>query len=193
MPESAPPHAGGISCEWFEPLLIELAVACEAAIPPDVAGLWTAVRRDKRCLVRRDARYLQWRYVDRPARRDYKLWTVRRRGEFAGLMVLKPEQGLAPDAATIAEWLVPEQDVAALDALLAVATRRRQEAGQQRLLAVFPQWAPEWRTLLQRGFLPTALSTWLQRRLVHNINKPAITAEFLASNWWFTLGGTDLA
>ena len=73
------------------------------------------------------------------------------------------------------------------------ATRRQQQAGRQRLLAVFPQWAPEWRAFAQRGFAPTASSTWLQRRLVHNTNKPAITAEFLASNWWFTLGDTDLA
>ena len=83
--------------------------------------------------------------------------------------------------------------MAATDALLAVATRRQQEAGRQRLLAVFPQWAPEWRALLQHGFLHVPSAIWMQRRWVHNINKPAITAGFLAANWWFTLGDTDVA
>ena len=175
------------------PLPGALEVTRVPAIPGDLAALWAAVRPDKRCLVRRDARYLQWRYLDNPGHDDYELWTVRRGGQLAGLMVFAPEKGLAPESATIVDWLVPEQDPEALEALLAVATRRQQEAGRQRLLAVFPQWAMEWRALLQRGFAHVPSATWMQRRWVHNINKPAITAGFLAANWWFTLGDTDLA
>jgi hypothetical protein len=171
----------------------EFTVARVGALPQDLASLWQRVRQDKRCLLRRDGRYLQWRYVDNPARADYELWTARRAGTLCGLLVLKPGGGLAPDAATIADWLVPESDGAAMDALLAAATRRQQEAGRQRLLAVFAPWSHEWRALLARGFVHTPSATWLQRRLIHNINEAAITPEFLATSWWYTLGDSDLA
>lgn len=164
-----------------------------AAIPGDVDALYAAVRRDKLCLLQRDHRYLHWRYVQTPSRADYEIWTARRAGQLCGLMVLKPDQGLAPDSATICDWLVPEADTAALDALLAVATRRQQEGHRERLIAVFPQWSPEWRALEARGFVKTPSATWHQRRLIHNVNIPAITPEFLANAWWFTLGDSDLA
>ena len=171
----------------------ELAVERVAAVPPDVGALYEQVRGQKRCLVRRDYRYLHWRYVENPSRADYELWTARAGQRLAGLLVLKPDQGLAPESATIADWLVREGDEAAIDALLAAATRRQHERGRQRLLAVFPQWSAEWRALQARGFVPTPSSTWMQRRLVHNICIPQITPELLAEQWWFTLGDSDLA
>jgi hypothetical protein len=162
-------------------------------VPPDLGSLYEQVRAEKQCLTRRDYRYLNWRYVQNPARADYELWTARRAGRLLGLMVLKPASGLAPDAATIADWLVPEHDGAAGDALLAAAVRRQQQQGKQRLMTVFPTWSHESRALQQRGFVWTPSANWLQRRLVHNICIPQVTAEFLAERWWFTLGDSDLA
>ena len=164
-----------------------------AAVPADVDALYERVRAEKACVLRRDHRWLSWRYVDNPQRRDYELWTARRGGALCGLVVLKPLQGLAPDAATIVDWLAPERDDGAVDALLAVATRRQHEEQKERLLAVFPPWSAEWRALLQRGFDAVPSATWMQRRLVHNINVPFVTPEWLASSWWYTLGDSDLA
>lgn len=163
------------------------------AVPPDLGSVYEQVRADKQCLTRRDYRYLHWRYVQNPARADYELWTVRRSGRLAGVMVLKPGSGLAPDAATIADWVVPEHDVAAADALLAAAVRRQHEEQKQRLMTVLPPWSHEASWLQQRGFVWTPSSTWLGRRLVHNICQPQFTAEFLAQRWWYTLGDSDLA
>lgn len=163
------------------------------AVPADIGGLYDAAREDKRCLLRRDYRYLKWRYVDNPAHADYELWTARRGGRLCGLMVLKPGSGLAPDAATIADWLVPERDTAATSALLAAAVRRQHEAGKQRLMTVFPGWSAEHAALSAHGFQTVPSANWLQRRLVHNICIPQVTPEFLAANWWFTLGDSDLA
>ncbi|MCK5940507.1 MAG: GNAT family N-acetyltransferase, partial [Planctomycetes bacterium] len=106
------------------------------AVPPDIGGLYDDVRFDKRCLLRRDYRYLQWRYVRNPAAADYELWTARRDGRLCGLMVLKPGSGLAPDACTIADWLVAERDEDAIDALLARAVARQREQGRERLMTV---------------------------------------------------------
>lgn len=175
------------------PMPSGLEVQAVAAVPPDIGGLYELVRADKRCLVRRDYRYLLWRYLQNPARADYELWTVRRSGRLAGLMVCKPGGGLVPDAATIVDWLVPEHDAAAAEALLAAAVRRQQEAGKQRLMTVLPPWSHESRALQQRGFVWTPSANWLQRRLVHNICIPQVTPEFLAEHWWYTLGDTDLA
>lgn len=162
-------------------------------VPPDVGGLYGAVHTAHRCLLRRDYRYLQWRYVANPARADYELWTVRRGGALRGLLVLKPGSGLAPDSATIVDWLVPPDDPLAADALLAAAVRRQREAGRERLLAVFPPWSPEAALLTARGFVWTPSATWLQRRLIHNICRPEFTPEYLSANWWYTLGDSDLA
>ncbi|MEC7724034.1 MAG: hypothetical protein VYD05_00870 [Planctomycetota bacterium] len=163
------------------------------AVPTDVAGLHAAVCEDKPFLLRRDHGYLDWRYVQNPARGDYELWTARRGGALCGLMVLKPGSGLAPDACTIADWAAPEADVEAADALLAKAVARQQEEQKQRLMTVFPPWSHEHRHLVQRGFVETPSATWLQRRLIHNVCKAEITPEFLSEQWWYTLGDSDLA
>lgn len=162
-------------------------------LPADVDALYGEVREHKPCLLRRDHRYLDWRYVQNPARADYELWTVRRDGSLRGVMVLKPGSGLAPDACTIADWVVPESDREAADALLAKAVQRQHEEGRERLMAVFPPWSSEHRHLVERGFVETPSANWLQRRLIHNICKAEITPEFLADSWWYTLGDSDLA
>lgn len=162
-------------------------------VPADVGGLYDAVRADTACMLRRDYRWLDWRYFQNPQRADYEVWTARTGGRLRGLLVLKPDQGLAPDSATIVDWLVPKADAAATDALLGLAVRRQREANKERLLAVFPPWSAEWRALQARGFAVVPSATWLQRRLIHNINVEAITPEFLASSWWYTLGDSDLA
>lgn len=170
-----------------------IEVAKVDTVPADVGGLYDVVRAEKACLLRRDYRYLMWRYVHNPQGADYELWTARRGGRLVGLLVLKPGSGLAPDSATIADWLASERDVDAADALLAVATRRQHEQGKQRLLTVFAPWSHEWRHLQQRGFVPAPSATWLGRRLVHNLCVPQVTPEFLAANWWYALGDSDLA
>jgi hypothetical protein len=89
--------------------------------------------------------------------------------------------------------MVPEHDTEALDALLAAAVRRQHAGRKQRLLTVFPPWSTEHAALLARGFALVPSANWLQRRMIHNICMPQITAEFLAQNWWYTLGDSDLA
>ncbi|MEO6593125.1 MAG: hypothetical protein ABIP94_00060 [Planctomycetota bacterium] len=179
----------------LQPIAMPAGIEVERVrnVPPDLGSLYEVVRHEKKCLVRRDYRYLLWRYVENPARADYELWTARRSGQLCGLLVLAPEKGLAPDSATIVDWLAFEGDAATSEALLATATRRQRECGKERLLAVFPKWSSEWQDLCARGFEPVPSSTWMQRRLIHNICIPQLTAEFLAESWWFTLGDSDLA
>jgi hypothetical protein len=175
------------------PLPAGLELTKVEAIPADIDGLWQLVKADKRCLLRRDHSYLDWRYVQNPQRADYELWTVRRAGTLCGLMVLKPKQSLVPDGATIADWLVAESDLPALQALLHAAVQRAQQEQRQRLVAVFPEWSHEWRSFEGRGFVRTPSKTWLERRLVYLITGSPLTEEVLAQQWWYALGDSDLA
>lgn len=179
----------------LEPIVAPAGIEVEkvSVVPPDIGGLYDMVRHDKQCLLRRDYRYLDWRYFQNPAREDYEVWTSRRSGRLGGLIVLKPQSGLAPDSSTIVDWLVPEADTEMADALLAKAVGRQHDEQKERLLAVFPPWSKEHQHLVARGFVETASANWMQRRLIHNICIPQVTAEFLTENWWYTLGDSDLA
>jgi hypothetical protein len=60
-------------------------------------------------------------------------------------------------------------------------------------MTVLPPWSAEAGTFAARGFVWTPSAHWLQRRLVHNICVPQVSPEFLAAQWWYTLGDSDLA
>lgn len=163
-------------------------------VPPDIGALYDVVRQEKRLLLRRDYRYLHWRYVENPSRAEYELWTARDRGgRLRGLLVLKPGSGLAPDAATIADWLAGEQDLAAGRALLSVATARAAAEGRKRLMVVVPEWSAEHRLFAEHGFVLTPSANWLERRLVYLRTGSPLTEGDLQADWWYMLGDSDLA
>lgn len=172
----------------------ELALEMVRTVPPDVGSLYERVRHEKRLLLRRDYRYLTWRYVQNPNRGDYELWTARERsGALRGLCVFKPGGGLVPDHATVADWLACEDDAAAHDALLHRVAARTFEAGKQGAVAVFPEWSAEWRAFEARGFVKTPSANWLQRRLVYLLTGSPLSADVLERDWWYALGDSDLA
>jgi hypothetical protein len=164
-----------------------------ARLPADLDQLWQVVRGEKVCLLRRDRRYLQWRYLMHPEAAGYEVLLARHGERLAGVLVLRREVALAPDAMAIVDCLVAEAEPQALAALLAAAVRRQHQLPRARLLAVFPRWSVEARCLLQHGFVDTPSVTWLQRRLVHSSHLPSLTPQFLATSWWYTLGDSDLA
>ncbi|MBX3461799.1 MAG: hypothetical protein KF830_01395 [Planctomycetes bacterium] len=171
-----------------------LELARVDAIPPDVGSLYERVRAEKRLLLRRDHRYLHWRYVQNPNRADYELWTARdRSGALRGLCVFKPGGGLVPDHATVADWLAREDDAAAADALLHAVAGRTRSAGRHGVVAVFPEWSAEWRAFEARAFAKTPSANWLQRRLVYLLTGSPLTAAVLQRDWWYALGDSDLA
>jgi len=162
-------------------------------VPADIGSLYRVMRDEKRLLLRRDYRYLDWRYRQNPLRDDYEFWTVRRGGRLVGFLVLKPTKGLVPDSSTVADWLASETDDAAIDALIHVVTRRLDEEKLVRSVAVFPEWSPEWRAFEARGYEKTPSANWLQRRMVYLITGSPLTADVLQEDWWYTLGDSDLA
>ncbi|MGE3172856.1 MAG: hypothetical protein AB7O97_09520 [Planctomycetota bacterium] len=161
-------------------------------LPADIDPLYDAVLAEKRCMVRRDHRYLHWRYLANPNRGAYEVWTAWRGDRLRGLLVLRPRHDLVPDAMTVVELLVSETDPSVTQALLAAAVHRQHDLGRSRLLAVFPQWSFEHALFERLGFERTPSARWLQRRLVHAVHSAHLTPHFLATHWWFTLGDSDL-
>jgi hypothetical protein len=161
-------------------------------LPADLDALWARVRADKQCLVRRDRRYLDWRYRDHPDAANYELRAARHGDRLAGLLVLRTASELVPDGMAIVDWLVPEAEPLAAAALLAAATRRQHEAGRRRLFTVLPPWSLEARLLAGSGFAAVPSATWMPRRLVFEIHLALLTPEFLRTGWWYTLGDSDL-
>jgi hypothetical protein len=174
------------------PLPAGFAIERLLALPVDLNGLYERARAGRQCLLRRDRGYLDWRYLKNPVRADYELWAARQDGVLRGLVVLKPRHSLVPDGATVADWLCGVDDDEAAAALLHAATARACAEGRT-LLAVFPEWAREWRRFLDGGFVRRPSADWLERRIVFLVTGSPITAEFLAAHWWYTLGDSDLA
>lgn len=146
---------------------------------------------DKRCTTVRDRAYLQWRYLDVP-QSPYELWGARRHGELVGLLALRPKHELVPDSTCIADLLTKTGDEPAVDALLALATRRARHANRATLMTIFAEPSVEHAQLRARGFAVVPSAQWLERRLTHRIYHPRITTPWLLEHWWYTLGDTDL-
>ena len=169
----------------------EIAWERHERIPDDLGPLEEACAQQKKCLVRRDRRYLDWRYVRHPER-PYELWVARRGGSPCGLLVLRGVHELVPNACTIADWLAHEQDEVTHDAFVAKACERARVLGRKTLLAVFADTSREHAALRGRGFAVVPSGNYLERRLTHRIYHPQMTTEWLAEHWWYTLGDSDL-
>lgn len=169
----------------------DLEIEEVSAAPAEASELFQRFAAQRSCLTRRDQAYLQWRYVDIPGD-DYRIFLARRSGELLGLMVLRVQHELIPDACTIADWVVPARDAEITAGLLARATEIAREEGRKTLMTVFSPTSPEHAEFLAQAFELRSSSQYLERRLTQRSYHPQVTAEWLMENWWYTLGDSDL-
>ncbi|MFO1051674.1 MAG: hypothetical protein U1F36_05635 [Planctomycetota bacterium] len=170
---------------------LELQRVC--VLGEEVDALFERFALGKRCVLIRDRAYLQWRWLDIPhGARDFEVWQVRRRGELAGLMVLRPRHELMPGACTIADWCVPIDDRDAAQALLARATLTAREQGRGEVMAVFAEPSPEHAMLRENGFRSESSAKWHERILMHRTFDATLAEDWLIENWWYTIGDSDL-
>ncbi len=139
----------------------------------------------------RDYRYLDWRYIQCPSI-DYHVVSVERRGDLLGLAIVKARDALVPDSVTIAEWIVLQREREAAKALLSYILERGRELGNERILFVVPPWRWEWRFFIDFGFKVIPSSEYLERRLCFYKWQGDYTKEWMADNWYYTLGDSDL-
>jgi hypothetical protein len=160
---------------------------------PEIDALYAALAATETCLLVRDAAYLQWRYLDHPEQ-PYEIYTARRRGVLAGVMVLRPHHDSIANVCTIADWMVPDRHPSVIEALLSTATTRGRELDRWAVLAVFANNSEEHAILLARGFQVIPSATIMERRLTvwNGPAFPELADDFLIENWWYTIGDSDL-
>lgn len=142
------------------------------------------------CVTIKDARYLRWRY-GAAAPSEYFLALARREGEAVGWWMLRAEGGLVPDAATIGDFLAPD-DTDVHGALLAASLAFAHEHTCAQLVAVTNPQLPFGRALAASGFAERPSSEWFERKLGSRDWTSGLSQEWLAENWSYCLGDSDL-
>lgn len=171
---------------------VEVRIEAVEHFPAEVDALWRRCLPAQPCAVRRDHRYLEWRYAEGPARGDYVRLLARRGGELAGLAVLRPRHELVPDSCTLVDLVCHDDDADTARALLAAAARLANEHGRRHLFGVFAEHDPVHAALRAIGAEAVPSANWMERRLTYRITGPYVTPELLATAWRYSLGDTDL-
>jgi hypothetical protein len=160
--------------------------------PVDVDALWNRCRNADTCQLRRDHRYLHWRYVQNPERDRYTLVLARRAERLCGLMVLRPRDGLVPEACAIVDWVCHDADQDAARALLTVACRLASAHRRRQLVAWFADHDPAAVQLRAIGAATVSSARWQERRLSYRLTGPHADAALLGERWRYAIGDTDL-
>ncbi len=142
----------------------------------------------------RDKEQLDWRYVKKPGR-TYRIAAARRAGVLVGLTVQTNGSFDGDSGSLVCDWMVGEPETAAAPfdfgatvELLAWQRATANELGQEHMVALFPDTAPEWLAFQEAGFRARDTSYFLVGR---NYSKP-YDMRWLRQNWYYTLGDTDL-
>jgi hypothetical protein len=160
-------------------------------IPAAADSLWQRCLPKRPCAVRKDRAYLQWRYAEGPNRDSYMRISAWRGDDLAGMLMLRPQHDLIPNACTIADLVCHDEDESTARALLGEACRIAQ-LGKRTLLAVFADHDPHARRMGEIGAKRMPSAQWLERRLTYRITGPHSTPEQLETLWRYSLGDTDL-
>jgi GNAT superfamily N-acetyltransferase len=130
----------------------DVEVAAAADFTPEYDGLWERARASYAMCVRRDARYLRWKYLECPHRR-YDLLEARRRGELVGYAVSRLDDYRGLRLGWIVDVFTDTRDEGAKEALIHRLLESFQAAGVARAQA-YSLNAPLAATLRRFGFFP---------------------------------------
>ena len=161
------------------------------SVSADVDELERELRPQFPCMTIKSKRHLDWRYSDCP-QHEYTLLEARRDGRLTGLAVLRTEGSLVPEQATLGDLLVHPEDLDTLRALVAAADERAGSAGSTGLLMVQNPNLPLHAALRGLDFESHPSGNWLERRLGSRDWTAGLDQEWLAKNWQYSLGDSDL-
>jgi GNAT superfamily N-acetyltransferase len=105
----------------------DVDVRTVGAFSDEYDDLWIRARASYASCVRRDARYLRWKYLGCPFR-DYRVLEARKGGTLSGYAVIRDEGDPAFKRGVIADLFSDTTDLATQDALLAAKGLVRAEA-----------------------------------------------------------------
>src|SRR5574341_8248 len=154
--------------------------------------LWARCRPELPVAAIRDARYLNWRYVQHPEVR-YRLVVVRRRAsdEWAGLAVLRlgvGQFGVGEATACLMDWLVPIDAWWPAELLLWRCKGLATEVGMTDVQAWFRPGSAHWQRFVEWGFRPEPTPLYF-------VAYQAVSDVRLGwgcDRWYYTMGDSDL-
>lgn len=146
---------------------------------------WEKVQRDYPIIVKADAKYLQWKFFERPDL-TYTVFKASRGRDLAGYIVLRSDERAGVKTGFIVDILTRRDDVAAIEALIgeALSWSRRE---QVHLVSTQKFFVPTYREVMRRrGFL-TKPSRRV-RRIILTVNNDRIPRDVLThpENWFIT-------
>jgi hypothetical protein len=149
--------------------------------------LWDSVAARFAFAVRRDATYLNWKFVQRPEPR-YSIATLQRGSRTAGWVVYRHVDEPQGRVTLLVDFLCDPADGGALRALLRWVDREALAQGST-LVRVFATFGAYHRTLRDAGYRDGSAGM----RLVAKINAVPVAPSFYASTerWHVTLGDSD--
>ena len=153
----------------------------------DADQLWERLRPSLELALIRDARYLNWRYAERPDQR-YALLECRERhgGALRGLCVYTQSDFLHPNSAFFVDWLAPADDADATVSMLAALEQRAVQDGAALLAGTLNQVDPRFARLQRLGFLVQGTPYFV---VLASFKFDTI---YYRQSWYWTMGDSDL-
>lgn len=155
---------------------------------PDHDALWAALAPTFPIAIVRDARYLNWRYLDAHDR-AYRLFECRERttGRLRGLCVFTANDFLVPNAAYLVDWLCPVDDHECTDAMLGHVERLAVAGGSSVIATLFEKLDPRFLLFQRRGYLVHATTYF-----TGVVSFDGHDGLFYRQGWYQTPGDSDL-
>ena len=155
--------------------------------PPEFSDLWDRLAPRFEFAVRRDAAYLNWKYVEAPHVR-YALAALRRSGTLHGFVVYRHSQEPRGRVTSLVDFLVDPDDIAGLKTLLRWVDREAMAADSDKI-RTFCLHAGFRRVLRRSGYF-VVKSTM---DFTVKVNRADLPSTFYADTdrWHVTLGDSD--
>ncbi len=152
----------------------------------EMDALWARIEPGYPMAIRRDATYLNWRYLDCPSVK-YRAFALVENGRWRAVYVLR-ENWMGPPILALTESICAHDDAGAFAWILKEAVAYARRSGQQRVETWIPESHPFFKATLAQGFI-TESSPF---NLCIKIYRSDVSPEFVRENWWYTIGDSDV-
>lgn len=140
-----------------------------------------------RCVGRRDARFLNWRFRDAPGS-PYRM-AVARRGDdhLCGYAVWRDAEMMGRRSGILLDWFADPADLVAAGALMRGVAERLAEEGLEAVLFVCPT-SSEWFEVFQTWGYRVVPSPYMMTARPYSVD---VEPEYLREHWYYTLADFD--
>ncbi|MEM7200640.1 MAG: GNAT family N-acetyltransferase [Planctomycetota bacterium] len=159
------------------------------SVDDDVTALCEHVRRRYRCMTRRDARFLRWRFLDAPAS-PYRITLARSStdGTLRAYAVHRLGRLMGNVVGILVDWLCDPTDLAAARSLQAAVREHYARLGRSEVVFLCPTASPWFRVFQGWGFCVRP-SPYMMMALPF---APQLEPRFLRKHWYYTLADFDI-